>query len=122
MRTIATFFLISSTQLYNRGVSIPCVLELAYMTPDFSVTHLEVLLDGLKQRHLLQSALLFLVAHRPLAFMAGQGLHLLAPLSELVGVQSASVWGEILCDREVLKQWEERLSNLSSRRETIGKE
>lgn len=97
------------TQLYNRPISIPCVLELAHMIPDFSATHLETLFNGLKERQLLQSALLFLAAHRPLAFVAGQGLHLLAPLSELAGMRGVSQWGEVLCDPTMVATLEQKL-------------
>lgn len=81
------------------------------MTPDFSVTPVEALLNRLKERQLLQSVLLFAVAHRPLAFVVGQGLYLLAPLSELAGVRGLSEWAERLCDVKELKQLEDNVTN-----------
>ena len=54
------------------------------------------LVDTGKRWHLTDAALLFLTGHRPLAFAIGQGLHLLAPVAALAGIEALDELGNIL--------------------------
>jgi hypothetical protein len=51
---------------------------------------------GLRQRGLTAPALLWLAGHRPLAFVAGQTLHGLAPLGLLLGWEGVTHWATLL--------------------------
>ena len=54
------------------------------------------LVDTGKRWQLTDAALLFLTGHRPLAFAIGQGLHLLAPVAALAGIEALDELGNIL--------------------------
>lgn len=51
---------------------------------------------GLAQRELGVPLLLFLAAHRPLAFLLGQAMHLLTPLASLLGTHVWIEWATLL--------------------------
>jgi hypothetical protein len=52
--------------------------------------------SGVQRRQLTTPLLLFLAAHRPLTFLGGQLLYLLAPLCELFGWQAIGDWAALL--------------------------
>ena len=54
------------------------------------------LVDTGKRWQLTDAALLFLTGHRPLAFAIGQGLHLLAPVAALAGIDTLDELGSLL--------------------------
>lgn len=55
-------------------------------------------INGIARRELIAPLLLFLAGHRPLAFVAGQTLHLAAPAGGLLGFDSWSEWAALLSD------------------------
>ena len=62
------------------------------------VTDIQLTANHLAERQLTTPALLFLAGHRPLAFVAGQMLHLTAPVGTMLGFDSWSAWAELLSD------------------------
>ena len=71
------------------------------------------LLSNLKRWHLSHTVLLFLAGHRPLAFIIGQGLHLFAPLAELVGFATAERFAHLLSQPEGITWLEQALQKQS---------
>lgn len=60
-------------------------------------TNLQPTIDRLAQRELIAPALLLLASHRPLAFVAGQMLHLVTPVGAMLGYGDAlNSWAELL--------------------------
>lgn len=57
-------------------------------------------IDQLTQRQLALPALLFLRAHAPLRFFAGQVLLVATPLASLIGLDAVEEWALILTDPE----------------------
>lgn len=53
-------------------------------------------IDAMMQRQLGLPALLFVASHQPLAFVVGQGMHLVAPLALLWGITSWGAWATLL--------------------------
>ena len=66
----------------------------------------DALRHELARRDLLTPALALLMSHRPLAFAAGQLLHLLDPLAILAGRRGLAEWATLLSDPEQLAQLE----------------
>ena len=56
----------------------------------------DAVVDAIGQRQMVMPALLFLVGHRPLAFVLGQTLLVLQPLAALLGANGPAIWGELL--------------------------
>jgi hypothetical protein len=54
------------------------------------------LLAAIRRRQLATLVLLWVAAHRPLAFLAGQTLYTAAPLAALLGWERAEQWAEHL--------------------------
>lgn len=53
---------------------------------------------ALASRQLLTPALLYVAGHRPLAFLAGQGLFLAEPITAMLGIGAVSEWATLLSD------------------------
>lgn len=71
---------------------------------------IEAAVDHLARRHLVAPTLLFLVGHRPLAFAAGHILAIVAPVAELLGQPSVTVWAEVLTTPQGLTDLETALT------------
>ena len=69
----------------------------------------DTLLVYAAQRRLLLPVLLFVTAHRPLGFVAGQLLFAAQPLTLLFPSLNLRVWAEMLSDMDGLQRVEERL-------------
>ena len=69
----------------------------------------------LTQRKMLLPALLFCLSHQPLAFLLGQSLHVIAPMTQLLGEQRLSTWADLLSDpdgpKTLLNSMEEHLNS-----------
>jgi hypothetical protein len=59
-------------------------------------THPDLFTEAMQRRQLTTPLYLFIAGHRPLAFYAGQLLHLLAPLALLGGWEGVNRWAELL--------------------------
>ena len=59
-------------------------------------TDLEVLTDTVHRRQLTLPLLLMLASHRPLTFVTGQLLYVLAPLGLLLGWEGVNQWAALL--------------------------
>lgn len=58
----------------------------------------------LAHHELLLPGLLFLTGHRPLAFVAGQFLHILAPAASMLGIAGVHDWAALLSNpRQVMQ-------------------
>ena len=73
------------------------------------------LLANLKRWQISHTMLLFLAGHRPLAFMMGQGLYLLAPLADLMGFAAPERFARLLSQPEGLAWLEQVLQKQSKR-------
>jgi hypothetical protein len=56
--------------------------------------------EWLARRQLALPALLFLEAHAPLRFLAGQTCAVAAPLAGLLGLDAVQTWADVLSDAE----------------------
>lgn len=63
-----------------------------------------------QKRELRQPILLFLAGHRPLAFIAGQLLHLTSPLGAILGIPSIAEWATLFSDPKGPALLEQELS------------
>lgn len=54
--------------------------------------------EWLARRQLVLPALLFLEAHTPLRFLAGQTLAVAAPVAGLLGLDAVQTWADVLSD------------------------
>jgi hypothetical protein len=68
-------------------------------------------IDALARRKLAAPALLFLAAHRPLAFATGQLLAVAAPFAALLGQSAIGDWAEVLSDPAGPAQLEQLLGS-----------
>ncbi|MCC6454970.1 MAG: hypothetical protein IT328_08520 [Caldilineaceae bacterium] len=75
-------------------------------------TELETFTDTLHRRQLTTPALLLLAGHRPLAFITGQLLYLLAPLGLLLGWESVTDWAALLSAPDGTQRLTARLTTL----------
>lgn len=64
---------------------------------------LELLTDILHRRQLTTPLLLMLASHRPLAFVAGQFLYVLAPLGLLLGWENVNNWAALLSEPDAMQ-------------------
>ncbi|MEM7535919.1 MAG: hypothetical protein AAF639_27310 [Chloroflexota bacterium] len=55
-------------------------------------------IEQMTKRKMLLPALLFCLSHQPLAFLLGQSLHVIAPMTQLLGEQRLSTWADLLSD------------------------
>ena len=67
------------------------------------------LVKTIKRWRMADVTLLFLAGHQPLAFVVGQGLHLLAPVAMLAGAEHLDDLARLLSHREGLSQLEAAL-------------
>ena len=67
------------------------------------------LLTNLKRWRLSHTLLLFLAGHRPLAFVASQGLYLVTPLADLLGVPALDRFAQLLSQPEGIRWLEQAL-------------
>jgi len=78
------------------------------MHRDLLPSNIQRSLYALSERQLFLPALLFLAAHRPLAFIAGQMLYLGAPLAEMFVGPAWSDWATLFSARhgpQLLEQY-----------------
>lgn len=68
------------------------------MTDEPLATNIQQTIDGLARRQLTAPALLYLAGHRPLAFVAGQMLHIAAPIGGMLGFDALDSWATLLSD------------------------
>lgn len=66
-------------------------MHISLITPQVQQT-----ICALRGRGLSLPLLLFVAGHQPVAFLAGQALHLLAPLDVLGGSRTVSDWATLL--------------------------
>lgn len=85
----------SATQAHNAAASLP--------------PKVEALLVYAARRRLLLPMLLFVTAHRPLGFVAGQLLFAAQPLTLLFPSLNLRVWAETLSNVDGVRRMEERL-------------
>lgn len=76
----------------------------------------EKIAQMLAQHDLLTPGLLLLAGHRPLAFVAGQLLHVLAPTAALLGVSSLHDWATLLSDPRGAASLQQALDHATSDR------
>lgn len=67
------------------------------------------LVDAIKGWQLTNAALLFVAGHRPLAFVVGQGLYLIAPVAELLGAEHVDALAQLLSREDGVEQLESAL-------------
>ena len=60
--------------------------------------------EWLARRRLMLPALLFLEAHAPLRFVAGQTLVVAAPLATLLGLNAVQTWADVLNDADTFAE------------------
>ncbi len=70
---------------------------------------IETTIAQLTRRKLASPALLFLTAHRPLAFAAGHILAVAAPVASLAGLEWTMEWAELLSSPDGIAQLERAL-------------
>ncbi len=70
----------------------------------------ERLLQTIAQREMVLPVLCFVVGHRPLAFVTGQLLYLVAPLAALLGQPICSEWAALLSHPQGATLVEEHLT------------
>lgn len=70
--------------------------------------------DRVAQRALALPVLLFLTAHSPLRFFAGQMLVAAAPLADLMGIDAVAEWATILNDPDAVKAVQNALEKAAS--------
>ena len=72
------------------------------------------LVQQMTKRKMLVPVLLFCLSHQPLAFLLGQSLHVIAPMTQLLGEQRLSTWADLLSDpdgpKALLQSMEEQLN------------
>jgi hypothetical protein len=68
------------------------------------------LFAAIRRRQLATPFLLFLAGHRPLAFFAGQALHVTAPLGLLLGWGEIAGWADLLSAPDAAEQLEAALN------------
>ena len=73
------------------------------------MTNFDRAIQTLAQRELTLPCLLFVVSHRPCAFVAGQLLYLLAPLAAIVGQSAWQDWAALFSQPDGVAWLEERL-------------
>lgn len=76
----------------------------------------EEFIHTIKRWHMADAALLFLAGHRSLAFVAGQGLHLLSPIAMLAGFEEVDKFASLLTERNGLAQLERQLKQKSKQK------
>ena len=67
------------------------------------------LVDACARRQLAGPLLLFLVSHRPLAFVCGQTLHLMQPLAGLLGIDACGEFAAELSQPDSARRLEDAL-------------
>lgn len=72
----------------------------------------EQTVQTLAESDLALPCLLFVVSHRPCAFMASQLLYLIAPLAAMLSVSACQEWAALLSQPEGVRQLEQALSSL----------
>jgi hypothetical protein len=72
---------------------------------------MQATIDSLARRQLIAPALLLIAGHRPLAFIAGQTLHLAAPMAAILGFDGWSDWAQVLSDPQGADQLLEALDH-----------
>ncbi|HXF62239.1 MAG TPA: hypothetical protein VNK95_11525 [Caldilineaceae bacterium] len=71
------------------------------------------LLAAAHHRRLATPLLLFLVGHRPLAFLVGQMLYVAAPLGALLGWEDLDGWAALLSAPDATRRLESALAGLA---------
>ena len=74
------------------------------------MTNFDRSIQTLAQRELTLPCLLFVVSHRPCAFVAGQLLYLLAPLAAIVGQSTWQDWAALLSQPDGVVWLEKQLA------------
>jgi hypothetical protein len=74
-----------------------------------SAETIQRVVERLGERRLALPALLFLDAHKPLRFLAGQALAVAAPVIGLLGVDGVEDWSIVLNDADAFAQLQESL-------------
>lgn len=74
----------------------------------------EHLLQTIAQRNMALPVLCLVASHRPLAFVTGQLLYLVAPLAALLGQPICSEWAALLSHPQGIKLIEERLTKMQA--------
>jgi len=72
---------------------------------------MQTTIDSLARRQLIAPALLLIAGHRPLAFIAGQTLHMAAPMAAILGFDGWSDWARVLSDPRETDQLLEALDH-----------
>ena len=72
---------------------------------------MQATIDSLAHRQLIAPALLLIAGHRPLAFVAGQTLHLAAPMGAMLGFDGWTEWARVLSDPQSADQLLEALDH-----------
>ncbi|MEZ4656091.1 MAG: hypothetical protein R2911_00800 [Caldilineaceae bacterium] len=84
-------------------------MQTNYLTPliDKSVNYIQ-------EREMALPLLLFVAAHRPLAFVAGQFLHVASPLAQLGGWRQCADWANLLSSPAGIDQLVQLLQSTKS--------
>lgn len=65
-------------------------------TPDRLTPNIRSTIAAIQKQEMLLPLFLFVVGHRPCAFLIGQILHLFAPMADLLELPECSDWAELL--------------------------
>lgn len=80
--------------------------------------NLERTAQTLAEYNLALPCLLFVMSHRPCAFMTGQLLYVIAPLAALLGFSGCQAWAALLSQPEGVQQLEQALTKVADLIET----
>ncbi len=75
--------------------------------------NLEQAAQTLAESNLALPCLLFVVSHRPCAFMTGQLLYMLAPLAALLGFSACQAWAALLSQPDGAQQLAQALAKVA---------
>ena len=78
------------------------------------MTSFDQSIRALAQRELTRPCLLFVVSHRPCAFVVGQLLYLIAPLAAILGQSAWQEWAALLSQPQGAAWLEQRLAEAAA--------
>ncbi|MFN8488543.1 MAG: hypothetical protein U0350_13165 [Caldilineaceae bacterium] len=76
---------------------------------------LEQVVQTMAEYNLALPCLLFVVSHRPCAFLTGQLLYVVAPLAALLGFSACQEWAALLSQPEGVLWLEQALTNVAEK-------